>query len=481
MQLFFSLTPWLAGIAVYALCMLLAAGNSVWFDEGYSIMLAQADWGQLFALTAVDAHPPLYYALLKIWISILGDSEFAMRSLSAVFAGGTVSIVLVLIRRFFGARAMVYAVPFLLLAPFFLRYGYEIRMYALASLIGMAGTYALLRASVEPRQHARRWWALYIVLVAAGMYTLYLVAAVWIAHVVWLAWRSIRIHAPWRWLYTYIAAGLLFAPYLPTFIYQFTHSALPGIGSEVTLTTLVNIMTYLYMYLAEWNIGGVASLILLAVLVASAACMHAAYTRMEARQRTVYACIVALVFVPIAFFALTSLPPREPIFVLRYIAHISIFFYLALAIAFAAHRGRRFAAWASVSVLVLGFGVYNLWQAGNHIVERGQTPMTRELRAEIDCTNAVIVADDEYTYIDARYYFDDCDFRFAADEPVAKSGGYAPLHDAPERIHTDTVPGDNIIHLHWGGGETRYTVPEGYVIVDEHTYDRQHVSVYRAE
>ena len=66
----------ITGAVVFALTMLLARGQSVWFDEGYSILLAKHSVSELLALTAVDAHPPLYYLLLKMWGELFGFSEF---------------------------------------------------------------------------------------------------------------------------------------------------------------------------------------------------------------------------------------------------------------------------------------------------------------------------------------------------------------------------------------------------------------------
>ena len=161
----------ITGAVVFALAMLLARGQSVWFDEGYSILLAKHSVSELLALTAVDAHPPLYYLLLKMWGELFGFSEFALRSMSALFAAGTVTLALTLARKLFGTRVALIALPFVVIAPFILRYGYEIRMYSLVGFLGVAGTYALITA----RQTEKLWWwAVYAVVVALGMYTLYM-------------------------------------------------------------------------------------------------------------------------------------------------------------------------------------------------------------------------------------------------------------------------------------------------------------------
>ena len=62
------------------------ANDSIWWDEGYSVWMARLPVGQMFFETAHDAHPPLSYLLLGGWRGLVGDEEFALRTLS-VFCG----------------------------------------------------------------------------------------------------------------------------------------------------------------------------------------------------------------------------------------------------------------------------------------------------------------------------------------------------------------------------------------------------------
>jgi len=218
----------LAMVITYLLIMVVAIGQSVWFDEGYSILLAKRPVGELIALTGVDAHPPFYYLLLKGWAGIFGWSEFALRSLSAVAASFTVGVIFLLVRRLFTVRTALVALPFLVFAPFALRYGYEIRMYALAGLIGALASLVLVKAVAG---RGKKLWIIYAALVALGMFTLYMTAAIWVAHVVWLFFTNKRDKSQaffkQKWVLSYIGAVILFAAYIPTLIYQLTHSALP--------------------------------------------------------------------------------------------------------------------------------------------------------------------------------------------------------------------------------------------------------------
>jgi len=161
-----------AGLLAVVMSLIIGASQSVWFDEAYSILLARQPVGDLLHLTAVDTHPPFYYLVLKAWAALFGWSEFALRSLSALAAGGAVVTAGLLVKKLFGVRAALVALLFVAFAPFLLRYGFEIRMYALASLIGIAATYVLLLAT---EAKGRRQWLLYgfyAVLVTLGVLTL---------------------------------------------------------------------------------------------------------------------------------------------------------------------------------------------------------------------------------------------------------------------------------------------------------------------
>lgn len=65
-------------------------------DEAYSFWASRMSWHDLWTfLPRFDKHPPLFYSLLKLW-SVFGDSEFAMRSMTALFSVLTVPCVYVL-------------------------------------------------------------------------------------------------------------------------------------------------------------------------------------------------------------------------------------------------------------------------------------------------------------------------------------------------------------------------------------------------
>ncbi len=482
----------LSAVIIFTLTMAFSIGQSIWFDEGYSVVLAKSDWSELFALTAVDAHPPLYYALLKIWGSIFGFDETALRSLSAILLSGAFVVMMALLRKLFSAKVALLALPFLVLAPFMIRYGYEVRMYSLAMLIAVSATYALVVANEK-----QRWWqwAIYAALVALGMYTLYMTVVVWLAHFVWLLVTSLKTkkYTFWKnpWIYAYIGAVVLFLPYISTFIYQMLNSALPGIGNAVTLTRLVDITTVLFTYTPEWQVSGLLSVLIFAGIVLTAIVGVRAAKYMSKSEKKYFGCIVTIVLVSIAFYALTSLGAK-PIFVNRYLAHISVFIYalVGLVLAFAVvYRKKQQKGAAQVLpilaytlvIVILGLGLIKLQSTGNFVFERMQHAQTQQIRESITCDDkSTVIADDPYTYIDSVFYFGDCDLQFFSKDDVARKGGYAPLHGSTQRVSDSLeIVTPVLVHLNWDGKDSSFVVDDRYKLESSTVYDKQRVDVYR--
>lgn len=471
----------------YAATMAMSIGQPIWFDENYSILLAKSSFSELMALTGVDAHPPLYYLLLKAWGSIFGFSEFALRSLSAVLFGGSIVVALSLIRKAFSTKTALITLPFILLAPFLLRYGYEVRMYALASFIGIFSTYALLQAKAT---QAKKWWVTYAILLAAGMYTLYLMVAIFLAHAVWLLIDSIRSKQrpfwKWSWWYAFAGAVLLFAPYIPTFLHQLLNSALPGIGSQVTITQLGNIFSTLTIYTPEWAVNGWFTFTLIAFVVVVSVLGARVYKTLKKAQRPTFWLLVALAVIPVIFFALSSLPPRDPIFTVRYMAHVAIFVYLLIGLIVALSwttiriKKKPLVLSTILTLGVLSIGTFTLAMTGNFNFERMQHPMTQQVRQAAACDDkTTVVANDPYTYIDSEFYFQDCDLRFFAKDNVNFAGGYAKLHDSVDRIsQPGAISTERLVHLRWNGNEGSFTPDARYELVETHTYDKQVVDIY---
>lgn len=470
----------IAMMLTFVLSLLMGKGQDIWFDESYSIILAKQPLDTLLGLTGVDAHPPLYYIVLKLWGDIFGWSELALRSLSALFAALAVGVAGLLIKALFGTRTMLLALPIVVLAPFWLRYGYEIRMYSLAGFITVLASWVLIKAI---QAKTNKWlWLLYGLLVAIGMYTLYMTIVIWLAHLTWLLLyhRKSLLKQPWMWAFGF--AILLFIPYIFTFIYQFTYSALPGIGRDFNVTQIGGVLSMLFVYVPEWQLGNVATIGIVMIIGLSA------YLVDRIRSGTkfpsaFFAFILCLSLLPFIIFLVIDLILREPFFIPRYFAHISLFVYMFVGVVGALgwkYGYRKAAGLLLVVPLVLtSWGTIQLAQAGNYNYERLYWPHPSGIYKLVDCKKSMIIADDPYVYMELMNYFGDCDFRFYSSSPVKFEGGYAWLNNSPQRIASlSDITAKNIVHIYWGEVANPLEFNDRFRLLSSETYQKHVINTY---
>src|SRR5215212_4910521 len=61
--------------------------SCLWFDEIFGIHAAERSWDSLLSFVALDLiHPPLFYALLKVWIGTVGESLLRLRMFPVAFS-----------------------------------------------------------------------------------------------------------------------------------------------------------------------------------------------------------------------------------------------------------------------------------------------------------------------------------------------------------------------------------------------------------
>lgn len=449
----------IAAGAIGAMLLSLSIGlrQSVWFDEAYSILLAKQAWEQLFHLTSIDTHPPLYYLLLKAWAAIFGWSELALRSLSVLAFGGSIFVGGLLVKRLFGARVALIVVALMALSPFMLRYGFEIRMYAFGSLIGVAATYMLVMA-YQARVAAERirYYLIYALLVALGMYTLYYMALLWIAHLVWLVWMEWRrsrsvarlVRAPW--VFAYLGAAVLFLPWMPTFLTQFGNGALAPIAEAVTLENMISIVSFLTVYEPLERLGPALSLIVAAAILTIGWLAVRAFRFVTTKERPYLVLLAMYLLMPIAVLAVVGFV--RPMFVERYLSHIAIggSLFVGVAIGIVWPRVKRLGKWAIGGLVgVFLIGVMQLMVLGNYNFQRSNQPAAKAIAALVqDCHDgAIVLAGDPYVAIELLYYLDACPVYFY--EPSNYLiGGYAPLNDSDLQVKDpiSELPADKPIH-----------------------------------
>jgi mannosyltransferase len=171
-----------------------AGAASLWFDEAFSVIAARADIGSILRGGADPVLPPFYFVLLHCWQLIAGESELAVRALSAFCSLLAVAIVYRLGLQLFDRRAGLWSAGLMAVAPFHIYYAQEARPYALSVVLSAGLLWVLVWAIAGSRLSA---WLGYVCLATLGLYTHYFFALflatlhlwVLIYHRRWTLWR----------------------------------------------------------------------------------------------------------------------------------------------------------------------------------------------------------------------------------------------------------------------------------------------------
>ncbi|MBD8349097.1 MULTISPECIES: glycosyltransferase family 39 protein [unclassified Dysgonomonas] len=114
--------------------------QTFWYDEAYTIAMMQHSFSDIWKITAMDVHPPLYYFMLKLFTELFGDSLFTMRIFSNLGIIACYLLGIFPIKRLFGDKVSFTFILLMVLMPINQYLGVEIRMYSWAMFFVLASS-----------------------------------------------------------------------------------------------------------------------------------------------------------------------------------------------------------------------------------------------------------------------------------------------------------------------------------------------------
>ena len=235
-----------------ALLFLIAASTAIhaayvngqfWMDEAITVGISSHSLTAIPSILRVDGSPPLFYLLLHIWMSWVGNGQAATHWLSMIFAAATIPAGYWAGRCLANKRAALISATFFAFNAFLDYYSLETRMYSLTVLIGIFATVALVRGFVY---RERRYVIVFAISEALMLYShnwaLFFGAAAFLVMVIiyFIGGEEVRPHFIFDVIATFAGAAILFAPWVPNFIYQVGHTAAPwdlepGFGAPIQI------------------------------------------------------------------------------------------------------------------------------------------------------------------------------------------------------------------------------------------------------
>lgn len=128
-------------------------GTCLWFDEVFSVHAARHSWPGMFKFVAADIiHPPLFYAVLKIWIALGGESLVWLRLLSVFLAVASIAPFYFLCRELnLKQNERNVALMLIAVSGFLIKYAQEVRMYSLLLFLSVTSIWLFVKFARNSR------------------------------------------------------------------------------------------------------------------------------------------------------------------------------------------------------------------------------------------------------------------------------------------------------------------------------------------
>ena len=125
--------------------------HSIWFDECLWVDVAEWDTEKIIELCrSNDPNPPLYPLILHYWIHLFGDSEIAIRSITAISSSLAGAFLFLLAYRFFNWQTSIFVSMMFFTSNEMFYYAQEARPYAIIILFAVMSYYVYLSLIASP-------------------------------------------------------------------------------------------------------------------------------------------------------------------------------------------------------------------------------------------------------------------------------------------------------------------------------------------
>ena len=127
----------------------------IWFDESYSVAIANHSFSEIWRIGSGDVHPVLFYWALHVLNLVFGQNILAYRLFTVLGSVALASLGYTHVRRDFGWKPGVLFTAFVLFIPYTAIMSTEIRMYSWATFSVMLCALTAWRIACALREPAR--------------------------------------------------------------------------------------------------------------------------------------------------------------------------------------------------------------------------------------------------------------------------------------------------------------------------------------
>ena len=191
------------------------SSKSLWLDECYSLLRISGTWVNSIAQIAMqDAHPPLYYLLLKFWWGLHPHGEYWARIPTIILDVLSIFFIYRALDLFSIKRAAYVGAFLAACSAFMIVYAQDARHYSLTVCLSALLTWGLLGILLRG---TKKYVYIYFIGTLLALYTFYYLAFLLLVYGIILTAEAIRqtdFRVKFRhWFFSQIAALLAFLPW----------------------------------------------------------------------------------------------------------------------------------------------------------------------------------------------------------------------------------------------------------------------------
>ena len=161
---------WLMIISGAIIHGILCFGQTIWLDEALTGTYIRMGWTELLAFTKTDVHPPLYYFIVKLGITLLGDHVYVVKLFSYIPFVFMLLLTVVKAKKMYGNRVTFVLLALFCTTPCIIGRNAEMRMYQWAMFFVFAFALFLFDAT---KNMAWKEWMYTLVFGLLAAYTHY--------------------------------------------------------------------------------------------------------------------------------------------------------------------------------------------------------------------------------------------------------------------------------------------------------------------
>lgn len=309
---------------------------NMWYDEIFSLNMANISINSLITLGSNNVHPLLYYIILKIFVKIFQIFNYTNLEIIGVIVS-LIPFYLIFglnitkIKKNFGILTAGLFSLCVISMPQLLRYSIEVRMYGWALLFLLVSYVYIYEISKEP---TLKNWIILTVLTICSSYTHYFSAVtsfcLYLIFLIYIVFEKKELLKGW--VISSIICICAYIPWIPSLLYQITNVHNSYWIDPITFNTIISYVYYVFSPLSYYIDGNsiISPNIIGTILLICFIYLMVYYLKNQKLGKYPIYGLIAIILVPFIGIIISIL--YSPIFFMRYLIPVLGIFWLIFSI-----------------------------------------------------------------------------------------------------------------------------------------------------